>query len=291
MTIGRIAAIWRYPVKSMGGEQLSSCLLGPRGIPGDRGWAVRDEAAAEIRGAKKLPQLLLCHARYLEEPTADRIPAAEIALPDGSRTWSDDAGTAARLSELLGRHVTLWPLRPPDDRTHYRRGRPDDPDMERELRSIFGRQSDEPLPDLSVFPTELFEYTSIPGTYFDALPVHLLTTASLRALGRENGSSRFDVRRFRPNFVIEPEGDAHDGFVENGWAGRRLRIGGATVAVEMPTARCVMTTLPQDDLPKDPAVLRTIVRDAGQNVGMYASVARSGTIAVGDRVEIEEGPR
>jgi MOSC domain-containing protein len=287
MTVGRVAAIWRYPVKSMGGEELRSCLLAPRGIPGDRGWAVRDEAAAEIRGAKKLPKLLLCNARYAEEPSGDRIPAAEIALPDGNRVWSDGADTAARLSELLGRRVSVWPLRPADDRAHYRRGRPDDPDMERELRSMLGLEPDEPLPDLSIFPIELFEYTSIPGTYFDALPVHFLTTATLHALGHANGSSKFDVRRFRPNFLIEAEGH---GFVENGWAGRRLRIGGATVAVAMATPRCVMTTLPQADLPKDPAVLRTIVRDAGQNVGVYANVAVSGPIAVGDRVELEEGP-
>src|SRR5881409_3066246 len=167
----------------MGGEPLQSCALGTFGIPGDRGWAVRDEAAGEIRGAKKLPALLLLGARYLEEPAADHVPPAEFTFPDGVKVRTDAPEAGARLTELLGRRVTLWPLRPPDDRAHYRRGRPDDPDMERELRSIFGRQSDEPLPDLSVFPTEIFEYTSIPGTYFDALPVHLLTTASLRALG------------------------------------------------------------------------------------------------------------
>jgi len=285
MTIGRVAGIWRYAVKSMGGERLARCTLGPAGIPGDRGWAVRDEGAQEIRGAKKLPQLLRCRAHYTEEPTAERIPAAEITLPDGSRVRSDADDAASRLSALLGRRVTLWPLRPPADVEHYRRGAPDDPDFERELRGIFGRQTDEPLPDLSIFPQELFQYTSIPGTYFDALPVHLLTTASLRALERANGAARFDVRRFRPNFLIEPEGAA-EGFVESGWSGRRLRIGGATVAVEMPTPRCVMTTLPQDDLPKDPGVLRTIVREAGQNVGMYASVASPGTVAVGDPVEV-----
>lgn len=286
MVVGRVKDIWRYPVKSMGGERLERCTLGRRGIPGDRGWAVRDEKAAEIRGAKKLPQLLLCAARYLEEPDERRVPPAEITFPDGARARSDRPEAAERLGTLLGRSVTLWPLRPSEDAAHYRRGLPDKPDLEAELRDIFGRLPDEPLPDLSVFPQELFEFTSIPGTYFDALPVHVLTTATLRALAHANGSSRFDVRRFRPNFLIEPEADATDGFVENGWAGRPLRIGAATVEVQMPTARCVMTTLPQGDLPKDPAVLRTIVRDAQQNVGMYASVTAAGRIAVGDRVEI-----
>ena len=284
--VARVVEIWRYPVKSMGGERLTACTLGPRGIPGDRGWAIRDEAAGEIRGAKKLPQLLLCAARYVEEPAEGRIPPAEITLPRGERVRSDRAEAAERLGMLLGRRVTLWPLRPPEDAAHYRRGLPDKPDMEAELRDVFGRLPDEPLPDLMVFPQELFEYTSIPGTYFDALPVHLVTTTTLGALGRGNRASRFDVRRFRPNFVIEPEGDATDGFVENGWAGRRLRIGGAAVGVEMPTPRCVMTTLPQGDLPKDPAVLRTIVRDAGQNIGMYAEVVSAGPVGIGDPVEL-----
>jgi len=284
MTVGRVTEIWRYPVKSMGGEQLRRCTLGERGIPGDRCWAVRDEAAGEIRGAKKLPALLLASARYLDEPGSDRIPPAEIALPDGARVRSDTPEAASLLSTLLGRRVTLCALRSADDREHYRRGLPDNPDMEAELRDIFGRLPDEPLPDLSVFPQELFEYTSLPGTYFDALPVHLLTTASLRSLARANTASRFDRRRFRPNFLIEPE-DGAEGLVEDGWCGMHLRVGGATVKVEMGTPRCSMTTQPQGDLPKDPGVLRTVVRHAGQNVGVYASVVAPGPVAVGDAVE------
>jgi len=283
MIVGRVKEIWRYPVKSMAGERLESCTLRADGIPGDRGWAIRDESAGEIRGAKKLPQLLLCAARYVEEPTDGRIPTVEITFPDGRRVRSDRDEVADRLGALLGRRVTLWPRRPPDDAAHYLRGLPDKPDMEAELRDVFGRLPDEPLPDLSIIPQELFRYTSIPGTYFDVLPVHVLTTATLAALARANGAARFDVRRFRPNFVVETDGE---GFVEAGWNGRRLRIGGATVSLEMPTARCVMTTLPQGDLPKDPGVLRTVVRDADQNVGMYANVADAGAIAVGDPVEL-----
>src|SRR5881409_2222896 len=191
--VGRVSELWRYPVKSMGGERRERYQLGPRGIVGDRGWAVRDEAAGEIRGAKKLPALLLLGARYLEEPAADHVPPAEFTFPDGVKVRTDAPEAGARLTALLGRRVTLWPLRPPEDRAHYRRGLPDKPDFDAELRDIFGRLPDEPLPDLSVFPQELFEYTSLPGTYFDALPVHLLTTASLRALARGNGSSSFDV--------------------------------------------------------------------------------------------------
>jgi len=285
MRVGRVVEIWRYPVKSMGGERLERCTLDAQGIPGDRGWAVRDDAASEIRGAKKLPDLMRCTARYVEEPAEGRVPPAEITFPDGLRMWSDDPEVSGRVSALVGRRVTLWPLRPAAELEHYRRGRPDDPDMERELRALFGLLDDEPLPDLSVFPPELFEFTSIPGTYFDALPLHLLTTATLAELGRLNADSRFDRRRFRPNVLIEPEG-RDPGFVERDWCGRTLAVGEARVAVEMPVVRCSMTTHPQDDLPKDPGVLRTIVRHAAQQVGVYARIASRGAVRVGDAVEL-----
>jgi hypothetical protein len=287
MLIGKVVGLWRYPVKSMAGERLSTSTIGVRGLPGDRGWALRDEAAGEIRGAKKLPALLQCAARYLEEPTGDRVPPAEITLPDGDRVRSDAPAAAERLSALLGRRVSLWPLQPPEQLDHYRRGAPDDPDMDKELRGIFGRLEDEPLPDLSEIPAEIFTYTSIPGTYFDVLPLHLLTTATLAELARLNASSRFDPRRFRPNLLIEPD-DRGPRLAELDWCGRTLSVGSTVVKVHYPTVRCVMTTLPQQDLPKDPQVLRTIVRDANQNVGVYADVVSAGRVAVGDPVELRD---
>lgn len=278
--IGVVRELWRYPVKSMGGESLARSTIGSLGIPGDRGWAVRDEAAAEIRGAKKLPALLRCMARYREEPTDDHIAQADIVLPDGATTATDDPDIDRLLSALLGRRVTLHPRRPPDDRAHYRRGLPDHADMDTELRAIFGRTPDEPLPDFSLLPTELFEYTSPLGTYFDVSPIHLLTTASLAALGP---ADRFDRRRFRPNVLVESDAGA-PGLAEAGWSGRTIRVGQATLRGEIPTMRCVMVTLPQPDLPKEPAVLRAIVREANQSLGIYAAVTGGGAVAVGDPV-------
>jgi uncharacterized protein YcbX len=282
---GTIAEIWRYPFKSMGGERRQSIRLTAGGVCGDRGWAVRDEKAGEIRGAKKLPELLRCSARYLEEPGERTVPNAEITLPDGARQCTDDPAIAARLSALLGKNVTVWPLQPRDAVEHYRRAAPDNPDLMAELREIFGRTEDEPMPDFSILPPEIMEYTSPLGTYFDAFPLHLLTTASLAALRGSNPGARFDVRRFRPNFVLDTPAEMI-GLVETDWCGRELSIGSARIKIEIPCVRCVMTTLPQGDLPKDPSVLRTIVRDAAQNVGVYASVIRPGNVAVGDRVEI-----
>jgi len=286
MIIGTVKEIWRFPVKSMGGGELRSAAIGPLGIPGDRGWALYDEEAREVRGAKKFPALLQCQARYLAEPSGGKIPNAEITLPDGAKIRSDDPEISRKLSALVGKKVTLHPIRPAEDSEHYRRRLPEDPDaMTRELRAMFGRTDDEPLPDLSIFPQEILEFTSPRGTYFDAFPLHLLTTSWLADLARSNSGARFDRLRFRPNLLIEPS-DKSPGKREQEWCGGELRVGDVRVKIEMPVVRCVMTTLPQGDLPKDPSVLRTIVRESDQNVGVYASVTGPGTVKVGDPVEL-----
>jgi len=285
-TIGAVKEIWRFPVKSMAGESLASGTVGGLGIVGDRGWALRDEKAGEIRGAKKMPQLMQCHAAYDEEPAPGRVPAATITLPNGDLLHTGDPAANQKLSALLGRPVTLWPLQPKEDKDFYRRAAPDNPDMMAELREVFGRVGDEPIPDLGVFPSEILEFTSPLGTYFDVFPLHLLTTASLKELARRNPAARFDVRRFRPNILIDT-GAAVDGFDETGWSGKTLTIGNVRIKLEIPCPRCVMPTLKQDDLPHDPSVLRTIVREAAQNLGMYATVAQAGKISVGDPVALE----
>jgi len=283
--VGRIREIWRYPVKSMAGEQLTSSLVGAKGVSGDRGWALRDKQAKEIRGAKKMPQLMLCSASYREEPSDTRIPHVAIQLPDGAQLGSDHPEINGRLSALLGRTVTLWPQQPASNTEHYRRGVPDNADIMLEIREVFGRTPDEPLPDLSMFPKEILAFTSPLGTYFDAFPLHLLTTATLAMLMKKNPSARWEVRRFRPNFVIETEPEL-TGFVENDWCDRTLQIGALTIQCSLPTPRCIMTTLAQPGLEQDSSVLRTIVHDANQNVGVYATVLTPGQVTVGDTVEL-----
>jgi uncharacterized protein YcbX len=280
---GRIREIWRYPVKSMAGERLEEVEVDGGGIPGDRGWAVRDEVRGGIRGAKKIAGLMRLAARYLEPPTRGKVGAPEITLPDGSKVRANAPDAAKRVSAAVENEVTLWPLLPPTALDHYRRGKPDHDDMLTELRSIFGRLPDEPLPDLSKLPPELFQYESPLGTYFDAFPLHVITTATLDSLAKASPQSRVDVRRFRPNFVIETE-PGLTGYVEAGWAGRRLRLGGLEIEGTIPTMRCVMVTHGFADLPKDTAILRAIVRDANQNVGLYAKPAGSARVRVGDEV-------
>ena len=286
---GPVQQIWRYPVKSMAGEQRPEALVTEYGLLGDRGWAVRDERRGGIRGAKKIRNLMQCGAAYADEPSLQqRVPPVQITLPDGSRVRSDASDVSERLSDALQHPVTLWPLQPASDRDHYRRGAADHDDVVEELRDIFGRREDEPLPDLSVFPPEIIEFESPPGTYFDAYPVHLITTTSLRTIARLGGREHVDVRRFRPNIVVDTP-DA-DGFPENDWVGRSLRLGDTVLDVVTACPRCVMVTLPQQELPVDRQLLRTVVRDAGQNVGVYARVRAAGTLHVGDEVRVGAVP-
>jgi uncharacterized protein YcbX len=154
------------------------------------------------------------------------------------------------------------------------------------IREEFGRDRGEPLPDLTSVPAELFEFYTPPGTYFDVFPVHVLTTGALAMMARLNPGADWDVRRFRPNVLVDtgPHAAEH---IERRWAGRRVRIGRFTVKGEMPTVRCAMPTHGQLGLPRDASVLRTVVREADQCLGLYASVVAAGSVGLGEPVEVD----
>ena len=285
MSVGLIKEIRRYPVKSMGGELLDEIELAERGLPGDRAWAVRDEVRGGIRGAKKIPALMELRARYLDPPSIEGSSPAEITLPDGSTIGTGAPDVNDRVTKAIDYSVTLWPLLPADALDHYRRGAPAHTDMEKEMREIFGRAPDEPIPDLSVFPPELMEFESPPGTYFDAFPLLLMTETALRTMQEKAPESQFDVRRFRPNFVIADSGSSAP-FPEKEWCGRRLKIGEAIIEVTIECPRCVMTTHGFEDLPKDPKIMRALVRESGGILGAYAKVEKPGRVCAGDSVEL-----
>ena len=124
------------------------------------------------------------------------------------------------------------------------------------------------------------------GTFFDCAVVHVLTTATLERLRELYPQGRFEVRRFRPNIVVEIANGVHD-FGENAWIGRTLALGDAVrLSITGPCPRCVMTTLAQGDLPKDPGILRTAAQHNLVNVGVYASVLQGGTVRRGDSVRL-----
>ncbi len=128
------------------------------------------------------------------------------------------------------------------------------------------------------------DFTLPTGTFFDAAMVHVLTTSTLHQLQDDYPNGRFALQRFRPNLVVETMGQ-RTGFVENSWIGKTLLIGDAVcLRVTGPCPRCVMTTLPQGDLPKDPGILRTALQRNQGNVGVYASVIQGGVIQAGDEI-------
>ncbi|MBW2282610.1 MAG: MOSC domain-containing protein [Deltaproteobacteria bacterium] len=282
--VGRVAEICRYPVKSMGGESLRECEIGAGGLLGDRTWAVRDEGRGAIEGARTIPGLLDCNARYLEGASLGDAPVPQLTLPDGATLRADEPDAAKRLSEALGLDVTLWPRLPASDLDHYRRA-PLDPSRAREqIREMFAREPDEPMPDLSQFPPELMQFATMPGTYFDAYPMLVLTDRSLSTLAKASPDSKMDARRFRPNLLIESSEDAP--YPEFEWTGRRVRVGGAVIRIESPAPRCRIPTLGFADLPKDPLIMRALVRETQGNLGSYASVEEAGMVRTGDPVEL-----
>ncbi len=113
-----------------------------------------------------------------------------------------------------------------------------------------------------------------------------MTTATLDRLRELYPQGRFEVRRFRPNIVVQLASEK--GFAENTWVGGTLVIGTAVrLNITARCGRCVMTTLAQDDLPRDPGILRTAAQHNQVNVGVYAAVGRGGTIRRGDPVRVE----
>ncbi len=280
----RIVELWRYPVKSMGGERLDAVDVDARGVHADRLWAVRDLELGAVTTARRLPVLMGCSARFAAEPPADAGPGvvAEVIVtfPDGEERSSSDPEVHELLSALTGRRVELTPLPPVDDRAAYRGPLA----TQNDLRRQFDIPDDEPLPDLSMFPVrkvaELARYATPVGMFADAYPLHLLTRASLAKMGEHTPGATFDARRFRPSVLLDT--DDAPGLVENGWLGGTLTNGTAVVRAEIPTIRCSMPARPQPGLEAEPDVVRTVRRQAEGCLGVYAEVQRGGRLAVGD---------
>ena len=275
LRVGVVKEIWRYPVKSMAGERVVMGDLTPRGLRGDRRWALRDDVHQEIWSGRNLHAISACAARYLAEPAGDESPAVRITLPGGVQVDSGDTDAHVRISAALGHPLSLWPVVDPTNLAHYRRKPREQVELGAYLAEQFARLPGEPFPDLSKAPPEAMEFVSAPGGYCDVAPLHVLTTASLAHMKALNSAADWDVRRFRPNLLIETDGGL-TGLVDAAWAGRTLAIADARVTCSIDAFRCATPTLATPDLPKDPSVLRSIVRDANQNLGLYAGTAKGG---------------
>ena len=269
---GVIGQIWRYPVKSLGGESITAVVLDDTGIPGDRCFALRDLETGKIISAK-LPQrggeLLALTA------TIDDSGLIDISDRDGSLGEVGSAELDATLSRRLGLEVQV--VHGGASGEVYASAWP-------ELDGLVLSDTEADLPVAAM---------AGPETFVDLAPLHLVTTSSMRELARRTPQSVVTPQRFRPSLVVETDGD---GWVENDWCGRTATIGGARLTITLPTPRCVMTTLAQPGLPSDRAVLQTLADgnrvafgDFGEVacLGVYAEVEEPGPIAVGDPVVLD----
>jgi len=269
---GSVVGLWRYPVKSMMGEEVNATEVMERGLVGDRQFAVVDAATGKVAGAKnprKWGNFFDFRAAYVEPPQGkSKLPVVRMTLPDGTVVTSDQPDLAQILSKVLGREVAF---------ARAQRG-----------EESSGATAEEYWPDMEGldYRDTVTEWELPAGTFFDLAVIHVLTTATIDRLRALYPEGRFEVRRFRPNIVVATEPGAH-GFVENDWIDRTAAVGDEVrLRVTGPCPRCVMTTLPQGDLPKDAGILRTAAEHNQANVGVYADVIAGGTIRRGDSVTI-----
>src|SRR5437667_2483615 len=266
---GSVVSLWRYPVKSMMGEELNATEVTERGLLGDRAYALVDSSdgkAATAKNPRKWPNLFDFRATFVEPVrAAAKVPPVHIALPDGTPVTSNQSDLNEILSKALNREVTL--------------------------RAAQGKAvtAEEYWPDMEGLDHRdtVTDFTLPEGTFFDVAMVHLLTTATLDRLRELYPQGRFEARRFRPNIVVETA-PGERGFVENGWIGHTVAIGEQVrLQITGPCPRCVMTTLPQGDLPKDPGILRAAAQHNRANIGVYSSVLHGGMVRRGDSVRVE----
>jgi uncharacterized protein len=269
---GTLASLYRYPVKSMMGEEISAARITPRGLFGDRAYALCDVETGMIVSAKnpkKWPGMFNYRAAFVEPPEhLTSMPAVRVGLPDGTYAETSSPAFGDKLSLTLGRAVKLLTAAPAAAQLEEYW-----PDMD----GLAHRDAvtDEAMPE---------------GTFFDLAVLHILTTSTLDKLRELYPAGRFEPRRFRPNLIVDTSelpGNQPD-FVENSWIGKTLCIGSEVkIKVTGPCPRCVMTTLAQGDLPKDPGVLKTAAKYNEVRVGIYASVIETGVVKIGDPIWLQ----
>ena len=293
MIVGHLEEIWQYPVKSMAGVAIERALITETGIPGDRCWAVIDAETNQIRSAKRWPELLNLAASLAEPAALEQIgcgaevPTALVRLPNGESFASRASDADRRLSKFLDKPARLAPLAPASELSHYRLKQAP---SAAEFSTDMGLLPGEKLPDFSDTPEELLDllatHATPPGTYFDAFPLHLLSTNSLAFLaGRDEVDAV--VQRFRANLLLRGV-NAERRMIENDWVGRRLQIGAAIVQVNSQTTRCSMPARAQaaHGLAADRKLTSTLVRHCERRLGINLLVERAGICELGDPVRL-----
>jgi uncharacterized protein YcbX len=290
--VGSVAELWRFPVKSMQGEQLREVEVTARGVAGDRAYALIDTETGKVASAKSVklfPELLACRAAFVAQPQAEReAPAVRIDLPNGKSVTSDSSDVDRTLSAHFRREVRLARVAPDDFTVDQYNPDVEGADPRGNRNTVVTQKL-----GAALFAALGMESPVPVGSFLNAFPLSVMTTSTLERLNELRPQSRFEQRRFRMNIIVRTE---RPGFVENDWVGHELRLGnGVRLNVALLDPRCVVTTLAQEDLPQDTDVLRTLVHhnrkqvgDLGQFpcAGVYTVVATPGTVRTGNHVTV-----
>ncbi|MCF6339719.1 MAG: MOSC domain-containing protein [Sulfurimonas sp.] len=265
--IGSVVSLFRYPIKSMAGEKLESTIINKEGVLGDRSYALIDTTTNKIVSAKnprKWPDIFKYYAKYINEPTESNITEVEITFPNNSTVKSTQEDINQVLSSAFNGTLKLISTIP---------------------KKV---QLEECFADIEEINQHgnVTEVNMANGTFFDLGIIHLLTTSTIKKCEELYADGNFHINRFRPNIVVDLD-SKELGFIENEWIGKNIAIGDEVILkIKEPSPRCIMTTLEQDNLPKDINILKTILKNNNGNLGIYADVVQGGRIKNNDVIKI-----
>jgi hypothetical protein len=259
----QLTQIWRHPVKSLQGESLTTADVESTGLAFDRAVGIINDATGKILTARREPQLLFASATMMANGEL------MLVLPNGGthRHMTAEVGDPAvnaALSEWIGRPVHLASA------------------IAHELVTA------ESYSDAVDETSALTEWQLPPGRFVDAAPVLLITTQTLESGARTHPSGRWDIRRFRPNLVIDASGTE---WLEDGWVSMHHHIGQAEIRVRKPCGRCTMITRAQPGIEADREVFKSLAPAHGATFGVLCDVVTSGAIRIGDELRFDEEQR
>lgn len=246
----RVDGLWRFPVKSFQGLAESSLELGIGGVEGDRQWGLVDRDGERVLSAKRYRLLLEGETDGFEMwwPGSERFQLPEVG--------SIDPELNAAVSAWLGVEVSVQAVTPSTELSY---------------EMTFDPPNDD---------AEMFAIPAPVGSFVDLAPLHLMVRQTLGWCAQARPELDWDVRRFRPNMLLDVEG--HEPFAEDSWVGRRIQVGTAVLEVMQPAVRCAMPLRAQPGLGAQPAMYRALEELHANHLGLYVKVIEPGTVSVGD---------
>lgn len=259
-TVGAVESLWRYPVKSMRGEELEEAFVSYSGIYGDRLYAFKSAGCEEVfpyLTGREQARMLLFRPLFREPALAARPQyqaEAEREAPGLNPCFDDPDNLAVDIETPSGEILPIG-----------------DPALARLLRQDLDNSH-----DLTLLRSD--------RALTDCRPVSLISMQTVRQLGDEIGEP-VDPRRFRANIYLNL--DSREGFGEDNFVGRTLRVGSrAQISIVERDPRCKMITLDPDTAEMNPKILQKVGRGHGGRAGVYGAILVEGMVCRGDEIEL-----